>query len=192
MFSLKTWTTAGLGALLALGAVGCGAYEPEPEVPQYQYAEPAPRPMTAEELAAYQAAHPEEQQGEEVAIGEDDAQADEYQDTDPSALTEFKPALEGHGEWVDDSTYGTVLDDQRGDGDRALTTVTAAVQQAHVGVEFGAWSSAAAIDSTTAPSFLARTARNSRAIVRFTCSTSMCPTAQASASRIRSRAAKTL
>ncbi|MFO0743357.1 MAG: DUF6600 domain-containing protein [Labilithrix sp.] len=108
MFSLKTWTTAGLGALLALGAVGCGAYEPEPEVPQYQYAEPAPRPMTAEELAAYQAAHPEEQQGEEVAIGEDDAQADEYQDTDPSALTEFKPALEGHGEWVDDSTYGTV------------------------------------------------------------------------------------
>jgi|JI10StandDraft_1071094.scaffolds.fasta_scaffold01434_12 uncharacterized iron-regulated membrane protein len=43
-----------------------------------------------------------------------------------------------------DSTDGTVLDDQRGDGDLALTTVTAAVQQAHVGVEFGAWSSAAA------------------------------------------------
>lgn len=110
MFSrLKTWSTAVGAALLALGAVGCGAYEPEPEVPQYQYAEPAPRPMTADELAAYQAAHPEQNQGEEVAIGEDDTEkADEYSETDPSALTEFKPALEGHGTWVDDATYGTV------------------------------------------------------------------------------------
>lgn len=109
MFSrIQTWSTAAVTALLALGAVGCGAYEPEPEVPQYQYAEPAPRPMTAEELQAWQAAHPEEQgQGEEVALGED-VQADEYQDTDPSALTEFKPALDGHGKWVDDGTYGTV------------------------------------------------------------------------------------
>jgi hypothetical protein len=64
--------------------------------------------MTAEELAAWQAAHPEQQgEGEEVAIGED-ANADEYSDTDPSALTEFKPVLDGHGEWVNDSTYGTV------------------------------------------------------------------------------------
>lgn len=110
MFSrLQTWSTAIGAALLALASVGCGAYEPEPEVPQYQYADPAPRPMTAEELAAWQAAHPEAQsQGEEVAIGEDDVQADEYQDTDPSALTEFKPALDGHGKWVDDATYGTV------------------------------------------------------------------------------------
>ncbi len=34
--------------------------------------------------------------------------ADEYADTDPSALTDFKPALDGHGAWVDDPTYGTV------------------------------------------------------------------------------------
>src|SRR3954454_23121340 len=102
----KTWTPALGSALFALGAVGCGAYEPEPEVPQYQYAEPAPRPMTADELAAYQATHPQvagQGQGEEVAIGED-VQANEYTETDPSALTEFKPALEGHGRWVDDST----------------------------------------------------------------------------------------
>ena len=76
-------------ALLALGAVGCGAYEPEPQVPQYEYAEPAPRPMTAEELAAYQAAHPEEG---EVAIGEDDAQADEYSDT----FSVLPPPLDDH------------------------------------------------------------------------------------------------
>ena len=44
--------------------------------------------------------------GPEVAIGE--GKADEYSDTDPSALNEFKPALEGHGQWVDDATYGTV------------------------------------------------------------------------------------
>lgn len=33
---------------------------------------------------------------------------DEYADNDPSALTDFRPALEGHGTWVDDATYGTV------------------------------------------------------------------------------------
>ncbi len=41
----------------------------------------------------------------DIAIGASD---DEYADTDPSALTEWKPALEGHGAWVDDATYGTV------------------------------------------------------------------------------------
>ena len=32
----------------------------------------------------------------------------EVQDTDPSALTTFKPALDPYGAWVADSTYGTV------------------------------------------------------------------------------------
>jgi hypothetical protein len=36
------------------------------------------------------------------------ASGDEYADTDPSALTEWKPVLENHGTWVDDATYGTV------------------------------------------------------------------------------------
>ena len=34
-------------------------------------------------------------------------QADEYADTDPSALTDFRPTLDPHGTWVDDPTYGT-------------------------------------------------------------------------------------
>lgn len=32
---------------------------------------------------------------------------DEYSDTDPSALTDFRPALDPYGQWVDDPTYGT-------------------------------------------------------------------------------------
>jgi hypothetical protein len=32
---------------------------------------------------------------------------DEYVDTDPSALTDFRPALDPHGTWVADPTYGT-------------------------------------------------------------------------------------
>jgi hypothetical protein len=32
---------------------------------------------------------------------------DAYADTDPSALTDFRGALDGHGAWVDDTTYGT-------------------------------------------------------------------------------------
>jgi hypothetical protein len=31
-----------------------------------------------------------------------------YVDTDPSALSDFKPALDPYGTWVDDSSYGTV------------------------------------------------------------------------------------
>jgi hypothetical protein len=32
---------------------------------------------------------------------------DEYDDTDPSALTDFRATLDPHGAWVDDGTYGT-------------------------------------------------------------------------------------
>jgi len=32
---------------------------------------------------------------------------DEYSDTDPSALTDFRPALDPYGAWVDDPSYGT-------------------------------------------------------------------------------------
>lgn len=34
--------------------------------------------------------------------------ADEYADNDPSALTDFRTTLDPYGNWVDDSTYGTV------------------------------------------------------------------------------------
>jgi hypothetical protein len=35
-------------------------------------------------------------------------QGDEYADTDPSALTDFRAALDPYGSWRDDPTYGTV------------------------------------------------------------------------------------
>jgi hypothetical protein len=95
-------------ALVALGAlsVGCGpapGYEPEPRMPVGYVPAPA-EPLTSEELAAQNEARAAQATGE-IAVGAD---TDEYADTDPSALTEFKPALEGHGAWVDDATYGTL------------------------------------------------------------------------------------
>lgn len=107
----RGWTSAkkilATVALAAFGtfAIGCGpapGYEPEPRMP-VGYAPAPAEPLTAEELQAQNEARA--QAAGEIAVGAD---ADEYADTDPSALTEFKPALEGHGEWVDDATYGTV------------------------------------------------------------------------------------
>lgn len=43
-------------------------------------------------------------QGAPVYAGE----GDEYADTDPSALTDFRATLDPHGSWVDDPSYGTV------------------------------------------------------------------------------------
>src|SRR5580698_9616424 len=34
--------------------------------------------------------------------------ADVYDDQDPTALQDFHPALDSHGTWTDDPTYGTV------------------------------------------------------------------------------------
>ena len=101
----------GAAAVVLAGAlsVGCGpapGYEPEPRMPGAY----SPRngenaePLSSEELAARYEAD-QRAQGE-IAIGA--SQSEEYSDTDPSALTEFKPALEGHGQWIDDPTYGTV------------------------------------------------------------------------------------
>ena len=36
------------------------------------------------------------------------AEGDRYADADPSALTDFREPLEGHGAWVEHPTYGTV------------------------------------------------------------------------------------
>lgn len=38
----------------------------------------------------------------------DSAPATEYTDDDPSALTDFHDAVDAHGQWVEDSRYGTV------------------------------------------------------------------------------------
>jgi hypothetical protein len=42
--------------------------------------------------------------GAEVGYGPED----QYADTDPSALSDFRSTLEPYGEWTDDPTYGTV------------------------------------------------------------------------------------
>jgi hypothetical protein len=42
---------------------------------------------------------------DETAVG---GEGESYADTDPSAVTDFRAALEPYGSWVDDSTYGTV------------------------------------------------------------------------------------
>lgn len=94
-------------ALAASLSVGCGpapGYEPEPRMPTGYT---SPEPLSSEELAArYEADQQARAQQGEIAIGA--PQSEEYSDTDPSALVEFKPALEGHGTWIEDSTYGTV------------------------------------------------------------------------------------
>jgi hypothetical protein len=70
------------------------AAEPANEMP------PAPEPIAsaADEGAKTYASG-------EVAIG---TEGGGYEDDDPSALADFRPALEPHGTWTDDSTYGTV------------------------------------------------------------------------------------
>ena len=108
-----------LAVVLACGAValvGCGPWE-EPATP-VSYRVPPPEPPSSEALAARAEARAAEQSTSgatlegaaspgpgEIAVGASD---DEYADTDPSALTEFKPALAPYGAWVDDSTYGTI------------------------------------------------------------------------------------
>jgi len=42
---------------------------------------------------------------DEVAVG---SETEGYDDDDPAALNDFRPALEAHGAWVDDPSYGTV------------------------------------------------------------------------------------
>ncbi len=44
-------------------------------------------------------------QGAEVAIGAD---SNSYSDTDPDALSDFRPTLDPYGTWVEDPNYGTV------------------------------------------------------------------------------------
>jgi hypothetical protein len=46
-------------------------------------------------------------QSDESNVVVDVPQGDEYSDTDPSALTDFRPALDPYGAWVDDPSYGT-------------------------------------------------------------------------------------
>src|SRR5580692_3542035 len=79
-------------------ALGCaGDQPPPPQPPPPQVGGDAP--PTGTQYASG-----------DVAVGGDDANAnaDAYQDNDPSALQDFHPALDSSGTWQDDPTYGTV------------------------------------------------------------------------------------
>src|SRR5260221_10253446 len=83
-------------------AVG-GALEPSALAYADAPAPDAPVATTDESSASDAAIEPSP--GQEVPIG---VAADAYADTDPSALSDFRPALDPHGIWVDDPVYGTV------------------------------------------------------------------------------------
>jgi hypothetical protein len=61
-----------------------------------------------EQPAAEPAPAPEPYYSDPAADTAAPAQSQDVPDTDPSALTTFRPALDPYGAWVSDSTYGTV------------------------------------------------------------------------------------
>ncbi len=107
------------GLVLALTQTGCEESQPPrgvayPDVVGYDTPDQTPPPAPAapsapqqqQQLEAMQqGAAPGGQGQEEMAIGND---GEAYADTDPSALTDFRQALDPYGSWVDDPTYGTV------------------------------------------------------------------------------------
>jgi hypothetical protein len=105
-----------MGPLLA-GALACLACDPLDEgPPPYTppgvpaVAEEAPAPPAEEPASGEAAASTDDGDGtryasDEITIGQE---TDGYDDDDPSALTDFRAALDPHGTWVNDPTYGTV------------------------------------------------------------------------------------
>jgi uncharacterized membrane protein YgcG len=90
---------AGVGGLLC----GCGAEDEQQEARYPQGGTGAePARQTSASLEAIPPADPTE-----IAIGVE-GEDDGYAESDPSALTTFKPALDNYGTWEDDGTYGTV------------------------------------------------------------------------------------
>jgi hypothetical protein len=119
IFSLVV--TAVSAALL----IGCGSADWESDAAYPQAPPPAvgytPPPPVAATQPAFTPPPPAEpppglqQPGGDVAVDGESAPAeagygadDQYAETDPSALTDFRTALDPYGSWVDDPTYGTV------------------------------------------------------------------------------------
>jgi len=86
---LVAWSSLPLFVLLPLplAAVGCGGADINAQVAVGTPAPPAP------------------EVGGEAPTSDN---ADAYDDNDPTALQDFRPALENSGTWQDDPTYGTV------------------------------------------------------------------------------------
>jgi hypothetical protein len=107
-------SVATLGLML-LGLSGCAeddldrqAAYPEP----IGYTAPPPRPAVAPE-APPAAPPPAEEAWSGAPAQPTEAPSappagDDYADTDPSALSDFRGALDPYGSWVDDPTYGTM------------------------------------------------------------------------------------
>jgi hypothetical protein len=93
-------------ASLAISAlVGCAEAVPvEAQYPTPLAQASSPTPASIEQAAVAVDSEGFEG-GQEIAIGVDN---EEYADADPSALTEFKPALDPYGAWAEDPNYGTV------------------------------------------------------------------------------------
>ena len=104
---------ATVGAVLGLGAAGCGEYYygGAADYPESYRQDPATQQGAPGTVAAIgnasgvdNNAQAEGSAGQDVMVG----QTDDYGDTDPSALTDFKSTLDPYGSWSDDATYGTV------------------------------------------------------------------------------------
>jgi hypothetical protein len=116
---MKALLVCSLVALAPL-ALGCGTieYDRDPAYPQSVGYTPPDQQQVAPPPAPEQVAQQQEPQGNDVGApvqapqGQDVAigapSGDEYADTDPSALTDFRSTLDPYGSWVDDGTYGTV------------------------------------------------------------------------------------
>jgi hypothetical protein len=108
-------------------ATACAAEADEQGGPQFPHGEPigttGPRPDPAPPPVANDDWQAPQQEQEEVGqpsvvIGGEEGEApvepptpeiaDEYSDTDPSALSDFHQALDPYGQWVEDPTYGTI------------------------------------------------------------------------------------
>jgi hypothetical protein len=120
---MKTFVALAAVAIFALA--GCGGesenmsaqYPPPPppgvDSPEQLAAAGDPAAMQAPPVQAEATAQAGAEGGQvyaqpqagDIQVG---AEADEYADTDPSALTDFKPALDPYGTWREDATYGTV------------------------------------------------------------------------------------
>jgi hypothetical protein len=101
--------------LAALVTTGCAPlYE---EVPAFGESDPnqvavadrQAQPQQQYVIQSQQAVDPGQPVNIAVGDGQEQQQQDqEYTDTDPSALTEFKSTLDPYGTWQDDGQYGTV------------------------------------------------------------------------------------
>jgi len=97
-------------SLSALTCMGCTvavrpAYVPPPPPPTVAVTVGTPAPAEP----APPAEQPPPPEGPAAPAAEDtEAQADTYDDQDPTALQDFHPALDAHGQWVDDPVYGTI------------------------------------------------------------------------------------